>query len=105
MKNTAREIELEVENLRARLIEAEETLQAIQDGAVDALVVSGQDGPRVYTLQGADHPYRIMVEEMNEGAVTTTADGVILYSNHRLAELSGIAVKQLLGTSIRALVS
>ena len=105
MDKITRELELEVESLRARLIEAEETLQAIKLGAVDALVVTGQDGPRVYTLQGADHPYRIMVEEMNEAAVTTAADGVILYSNRRLADLTGIAVEKLLGTPIQVFVA
>ena len=41
--------------LRERLREAEETLSAIRNGDVDAVVVSGNDNvPRVYTLETAD---------------------------------------------------
>jgi hypothetical protein len=44
--------ELQEENaeLRRRLEEAEETLRAIQDGAVDAFVVQDKEGSRIYTL-------------------------------------------------------
>ncbi len=58
--------------LRARLAEAEETLRAIRDGEVDALVVHGANGQQVYTLHGADHAYRTFVEHMHEGAATLT---------------------------------
>ena len=32
------------------------------------MVASGPEGDRVYTLKGADEAYRVMVEEMAEGA-------------------------------------
>ena len=67
-----------IEELEARLRETEELLNAIRSGEVDALVVSGPQGDRVYTLTGAEHTYRLMVEAMNEGAVTLTADGTII---------------------------
>ncbi len=60
----------ELEELRARLEEAEETLAAIRSGEVDALVVLGPYGEQIYTLQGADHSYRVLLEDMNEGAAT-----------------------------------
>ena len=59
-----------MEDLRSRLDEAEETLRAIRRGEVDALVVSGPDGEQVFTLKGAERSYRVMIEAMNEGAVT-----------------------------------
>ena len=40
--------------LVARLSEAEESLRAIRSGEVDAIVVNGQGGEKVFTLQGAD---------------------------------------------------
>jgi len=43
-------------------METEETLRAILSGEVDGLVVSTPEGDRVFTLSGADYPYRIMVE-------------------------------------------
>ena len=78
---------LQIEDLRMRLEEAEETLRAIRKGEVDALVVSGPQGDQVYTLKGAEQPYRVYVETMNEGAVTLGPDGTILYCNNRFAEL------------------
>ena len=48
----------ELRELKARLLEAEETLHAIRSGDVDALVVAGADGEQVFTLKGAEMPYR-----------------------------------------------
>ena len=55
-----------VDAYRRRMEEAEETLRAIRQGEVDALVVSGEQGDQVFTLKDADRPYRIMIEEMKE---------------------------------------
>src|SRR6476660_3476653 len=71
--------------LRARLAQAEETLHAIRSGKVDAVVVAGKAGPQVFTLEGADHAYRVLIESMNEGALTLTADKMILYANECFA--------------------
>src|SRR5262245_19026659 len=68
---------------------------------VDALVVAGREGERVFILEGADHPYRIVVEEMNEVAVTLAGDGTILYSNRRFAELLKTPLERIIGSSIR----
>jgi len=61
--------------LRSRLREAEDSLEAIQSGQVDALVVSDKSGVRPYTLKSADSPYRLIVENMKQGAVTLSARG------------------------------
>jgi PAS domain S-box-containing protein len=90
----------ELEDLRARLLEAEDTLRAIRRGEVDALVVEGARGEQIFTLKGADHSYRIFLEEMHEGAVTLTADGVILYGNRRFAEIVGTPLEEVIGGSI-----
>ncbi|MAU08279.1 MAG: hypothetical protein CL607_00540 [Anaerolineaceae bacterium] len=97
-KNT--ELEEQNAELHARLLEAEETLRAISAGEVDAFVVSSVSGPQVFTLQSADHPYRLLVEEMLEGAVTISADGVILYCNRRFAETVGYPSDQLISQHI-----
>jgi PAS domain S-box-containing protein len=90
----------DLEALKRRLAEAEETLRAIRGGEVDALVVEGPDGPRVYTLKSAEEPYRELVERMNEGAATLTPEGDILYCNHRLAELAGAPMDRVIGESV-----
>lgn len=77
----------EFDRLRDSLREAQETLDAIRGGEVDALVVSGPSGEQVYSLSGADEPYRVYVERMQEGAVTISDEGLILYANQRFADM------------------
>jgi two-component system sensor histidine kinase/response regulator len=77
----------EVADLRARLAETSDTLNAIRTGEVDAVLVQGPQGPKLFTLKGADEPYRVLIEEMNQGAVTLSSDGSILYCNRRFAGL------------------
>jgi PAS domain S-box-containing protein len=93
-------IRLELEDLRQRLQEAEETLSAIRSGEVDALVVSGPSGEKVFTLEGAEHPYRVLVESMNEGAVSLSSDGVILYCNSAFARMAGVPLDQIMGRDV-----
>src|SRR5512145_219648 len=90
----------ELQKLAERLNESEETLRAILSGEVDGLVVKTAEGDRVFTLSGADHPYRIMVEAMNEGAVTLAADGTILFCNRRFADIVGVSMENITGSSI-----
>ncbi len=92
---------LKIEGLRLRLEEAEEALRAIRKGEVDALVTSAPGGDRVFTLKGAEYPYRVFLEAMHEGAVTLDQDGTILYCNHRFAELIQIPMEKIIGTSFR----
>ncbi len=85
-------------DLRQRLEEAEEVIRAIRSGAVDAFVVEEAHGNRVYTLDSADRPYRLLVEQMQQGAVTLNADGAIAYCNRRFAELVDTPHVKLIGT-------
>lgn len=95
----------ENEELRTRLEEAEDALRAIRSGEVDALVIYGEEGERVFTLQGADHPYRVMVESIHEGAATLQADATILYCNQRMADFLSIPLQHLLGDSLLDYIS
>ena len=80
----------EISELQRRLDDAEETLRAIREGEVDALVVDGPKGEVIYTLTSADYPYRLMIDEMNEGAVSVSPDSYILYSNRNFAGILGL---------------
>jgi PAS domain S-box-containing protein len=91
--------------LRARLAEAEETLRAIRSGEVDALVTDGKDGPRVFTLEGADHAYRVLIESMNEGALTLTPLMTILYANQCFARMVECPLEQVTGSSFHRFLS
>jgi PAS domain S-box-containing protein len=95
----------ELAGLRARLAEAKETLSAIRTGKVDAVVVAGKQGDQVFTLEGAEHAYRVLIESMNEGALTVTADKLILYANHCFARMIKCPLEQVIGSSFRRFLS
>jgi PAS domain S-box-containing protein len=90
--------------LVTRLSEAEETLRAVCSGEVDAIVVNGQGGEKVFTLQGADHTYRVFVERMNEGAAVLSSDHTVLHCNGRLARFLGAGLQSVIGSSMLDLV-
>src|ERR1700735_3762740 len=79
--------EAEISQLKRQLEEATDTLRAIRQGEVDAVVVQGRGGNQVYTLQTADHPYRILVQQMNEGALMLSREGFVLHANPRFSGL------------------
>jgi diguanylate cyclase (GGDEF)-like protein/PAS domain S-box-containing protein len=89
-------------SLRTRLAEAEAVIEAIRGGRVDALMVAGEQGAQVLTLKRAEHDYRLLVEEMGEGAMTVTARGQIYFANRRLATMLGTARETLIGTELVA---
>ena len=105
MKARQSSVRVEVDELRRRLQEAEETLDAIRGGEVDALVVAGPEGERVFTLQGAEHPYRVMVESMNEGAISLAHDGIILYCNSAFAKMVDCPLDQVMGHKLTEFVA
>jgi PAS domain S-box-containing protein len=87
----------EVATLRQQVAELESTLAAIRHGEVDAIVVENGRGERVFTLQGAEHPYRALVEAMSEGAATLSPHGVVLYGNPRFYRMLGRNAAEVMG--------
>ena len=85
--------------------DAQETVEAIHRGIVDAVVVmmKGSKSPQIIMLQGADEPYRVLVERMCEGALTIGSDGVILCVNRRVCELTGYRNENLVNRHIATL--
>ena len=101
----ARTHDKELSDLQARVIELEETLRAIRMGEVDAVLVAGSNGEQVFTLQGAEHPYRVLVERIDEGAATLSQDGTVLYSNKSFARMFDVPLERCIGARLPALVS
>lgn len=102
-KNTEKRVQtLEEENdeLRHQLIEAKETIEAIRAGEIDAIVVQREHGNELYTLQTADHVYRVFIEKMSEGALTVSEDGLILYCNSQFCRMIGNEVKSVIGYNL-----
>ena len=95
--------DMNVEELRARLAEAEGNLNAIYCGEIDALLLNDESGERrVFTLRSADAPYRALVERMQEGAATLALNGDIVYCNQRFADLVRTPLEQVFGAPVAA---
>src|SRR5215203_689113 len=103
--NKREELEKELEDLRYQLEEANETIEAIRTGQIDALVVQGDNGHELYTLKSADHTYRVFIEKMTEGAVTLNKDGLILYCNSQFATMVNMPLSQVIGLEFSAFVA
>ena len=91
--------------LKNRLAETEETLHAIRQYLVDAFVVTRSNGMQVVTLNNADFLYRMMVESMNEGALTLIPDGTIFYCNRRFAQMIQTEPEKLIGVRFQDLIA
>ena len=114
-KNNIRRLEMQkkanrrfnAESSRATrpLEEAQETLDAIRRGEVDGLVVSTPKGEQVYTISGAEKPYRALIEEMREGAVMLSDDNTILYCNSGFAKMMRRSSEKIVGAKIESIVS
>jgi PAS domain S-box-containing protein len=86
--------------LRARLAEAQQTLEAIRSGGVDALVVSVDGQERIFTLKGADQAYQNLIEAMQQGALIVNKGGVILYANGSFAAMLKATLQKVIGSAL-----
>jgi two-component system CheB/CheR fusion protein len=101
---TVQQLEQELSDLQSKLDEANDTIEAIRTGQVDALVIKEEKGHQLYTLKSADQTYRVFIEKMNEGAVTLNEKGIILYSNSRFASMVGLDLSTVIGLTFETLV-
>ncbi len=93
--------EVEIAELEARLAEAEDTLQAIREGSVDALVIKDhQAKQQIFTLKSADYSYRVLIESMSQGAITISEEGIILYSNQQFGIITGSPLERIIGQKL-----
>lgn len=77
----------EIADLKSRLEGAEQLMEAIKAGEVDAFAINNDDKSEVFTLHSGDYAYRVLVENFSEGAINITDDGLIVYSNKYFHEL------------------
>ncbi|MDQ6756709.1 MAG: ATP-binding protein [Bacteroidota bacterium] len=95
---TSAQLEQEIEELQRQLEEANDTIEAVRTGQVDALIVKDKNGHQLYTLKSADQTYRVFIEKMIEGAVTLDEKGIILYSNSRFASIMNLPLSKIIGS-------
>ena len=101
---TPQQVPDETVNLKSRLEETDETLRAIRQYRVDAFLVTRSGGTEVVTLGDSEFPYRMMVESMNEGAITLIPDGTIFYCNSRFGEMVQMDSEKLIGIRFQDLI-
>lgn len=97
LTKTYDELLAEMQELQIQLQEAQDAIEAIRTGQVDALVVRNGHGHQLYTLKSADQTYRVFIEKMKEGAVTLDTNGIILYSNSQFASMMGLPLPMVIG--------
>ena len=101
MRRTSEENYLaRIEELESRLEEAENLIEAIKEGEVDAFAITTNDKQEVFTLQSGDFAYRILVENINEGALNLSEDGLIVYTNKRFHQLLQLPYEKVIGKNI-----
>lgn len=105
IEKTQAELLAEIADLRDRLNTSEETLRAIQQGEVDALVITTAKGTQIFTLQNADQSYRLLVEEMQQGAVILSNEGLILYCNKSFSTLLRYPLETIIGSYFQRFLS
>src|SRR5579872_6754410 len=101
---TSEDLLSKIEDLKSRLLEAEEAIDAIKAGSVDAFAIRKDGKPEVFTLQSLDYAYRILIEKFNEGALNLTLDGLIIYNNNYFSELIDTPNEKITGSCIFDLI-
>lgn len=101
----SQQLQAEINDLRQQLDDAVATLDAIRHGDVDALVVGDGGAERIYTLEGAEYPYRVLIEAMQQGAATLSVDGTILFCNRCLAAMLQEPQEKVSGSALERFVA
>lgn len=104
-RETDNALKSQIKNLKMRLQELEEAICAIRTCKIDSLIVSTIDGDQIFTLEGAEQPYRVFIEEMNQGAILLSEQGIILYCNKALAKMVKEDLEKIIGQRIQNYIS
>jgi PAS domain S-box-containing protein len=90
----------EVIALQAQLAELQGLFEGIRQGGVDAVLIGEPGSEQIYTLAGAEGPFKLIVEQMNQGALTVSPRQVILFANRRFGEMVGLEAPAIVGKPI-----
>lgn len=102
---TYKDMRAEIDELTRQLAEAQDTIEAIRTGQIDALVVHNGDSHQLYTLKTADSAYRVFFEKMTEGAVTISQDGIVIYCNLQFASMVHLPLSATIGVSFENFIT
>ena len=104
-KKRNEDLQQQLDEMQIRLAEAEETLRAIREGEVDAVVVSGTKGDQIFSLVGTDSIYRLIVETMKEAAFTLAFDGTVLFCNAQFGQFVKRPLELIVGHPLQEFVA
>ena len=105
MTETEKQLLIESNELRFRLIETKMRLDALRYSEADTILVSDGAGEKQTLPTPIEAPYRIIIEEMKEGTCTLSKEGTIMYCNQRFADFLAIPMEQIVGSNFTKLVS
>ncbi len=89
-----------IQELESRLEEAEQLIDTIKRGEVDAFAISRNNKSEIYTLETGDYAYRVLIEQFAEGAINVTEEGLIVYTNEYFCKLLNLSYEKVIGSSI-----
>jgi PAS domain S-box-containing protein len=79
--------QVEIDALREELEEARETIRALRNGEIDALVVQSARGAEILTLQGAEKLAASVFEQATEAIIVCDASGKIIRASKAAHDL------------------
>ncbi len=97
---TTENLLLQIEELQNRLAEADQMIEAIKAGKIDALALNTNNKPEVFTSQSDDYAYRVLVENCSEGAINLSEDGLILFANTAFNITLQLSYEKVIGQNI-----
>ncbi len=96
---------IENEELQFRLAEAEAALAAMHERRANDAGTPCTKGEQTCSIGSDETLFRSFIEEMDEGAVTLSGEGMIIYCNHRFAGFVGKPVEQVNGSDFRHFIT
>ena len=105
LKQKNQQLTKENEALYNQLNEAIEIIEAIRKGAIDAVIISGNETAKVLVDTTADQIYRKFIENMSEGVVTLQTDGTIIFSNSGFAKMVNLPLEKITGKNFRDFIT
>ncbi|MES2565947.1 MAG: PAS domain S-box protein [Bacteroidota bacterium] len=95
---------LEIEALKRQLEEYKDLVSAIRNGEVDALAITKNGSPDIFTLESTDYVYRVLVENFAEGALNISETGMIVYANFAFETIIGSSTTSIMGVDIQTII-
>ncbi len=72
---------------------------------IDAVIIPNKNKLKVYTEISADKTYRILIENMHEGAVTLNKNGTIAYCNSHFASMIKLPLQKVIGKKFSTFIN